>query len=362
MHVPTDDRKFPGREFGQIVSLGDTPQTWAVDGIISHKGKGRKAIFQLKWKTGDTTWEPYRIVRHLQALETYCEAQGVANVGKLKHGGEIVEGSEPEDYETNHIGLAGKYDEEYLTQDEENSPDCPLPCFSITPIVPYLQYLFTMSNTPSTVPPPTPGYSTISDGALAAILNSKNEAQKASNEMILKLLNRREQKAPKWKGKGKDRKKTSHRQRQAKAKRASKDPAAHIITNREQHGTHPHMLPLGNDWETAGLANNAPVPLSEAELIAAVESARIDQLQAQPPIPAYTPQGSTLIASEPPPHPTLNSTPNAHSHPNLANTSNVPAHSTHIRTQTTLVSNSKEELIDYEDEPMEDAGTSKATH
>ncbi|QRW13180.1 hypothetical protein RhiLY_12179 [Ceratobasidium sp. AG-Ba] len=210
--------------------------------------------------------------------------------------------------------------------------------------------------------------------------------------MILKLSNRREQKVPKWKGKGKDKKKTSHRQRQAKAKRASEDPVAHIITNREQHGTHPHMLTLGNYWETAGLTNNAPhqgilwglesllepaelerhmplsltkcpdaVPLSEAELIAAVESARIDQLQAQPPVPAYTPQGSTLIASEPP-HPTLNSTPNAHSHPNLANTSNVPTHSTHIRTQTTLVSNSEEELIDYEDEPMEDAGTSKATH
>ncbi|QRV96035.1 Pol polyprotein/retrotransposon [Ceratobasidium sp. AG-Ba] len=342
MHIPTDDRKFPD--------------------AMSHKGKGCKAIFQLKWKTGDTTWEPYRTVRHLQALDTYCEAQGVENVGKLKHGGDIVEGSEPEDYEANFLGLACETDEEYLTDDEVNSPSHTVSCFSVAPVPLYSP---TMSNALSTVPPPMPGYSTISDGAMAMILNSKNDAQKASNEVFLELSGRRDQRMPRWKpkgkGKGKDKKKTSHRQRQAKAKRASQDPAAHTITNGERPGTHPHMLPLGNDWETAGLDNSAPVPLSEAELIAAVESARIDQLQAQPPVPAYTPQGPTPIANGPT-HPTLNGTPNAHNHSNLANTSNVPTHSTHIITQTTLVSNTEEELIDYEDEPMEDAGATKATH
>ncbi|QRV87184.1 hypothetical protein RhiJN_15202 [Ceratobasidium sp. AG-Ba] len=77
--------------------------------------------------------------------------------------------------------------------------------------------------------------------------------------------------------------------------------------NREQPGTHPHMLPLRNNWETARLDNSAPIPLSKAELIATVESARINQLQAQPPVPAYIPQGSTLIAKESA-HSTLNGT------------------------------------------------------
>lgn len=78
-----EDRKFPGREYGQITSRGDMPQEWAVDRITSLMGKGREAIFELLWKSGDRTWEPYRSVRHLEALEAYCEAQGVKNAKSL---------------------------------------------------------------------------------------------------------------------------------------------------------------------------------------------------------------------------------------------------------------------------------------
>ncbi|QRV93625.1 Transposon Tf2-1 polyprotein [Ceratobasidium sp. AG-Ba] len=105
-HVPVDDRRFPGREFNQIATLGDAPQEWAVDRITSHKGKGRDAIFEILWKTGDRTWEPYRTVRHLAALDSYCEAQGVTHANKLtaKPGDEYFDG-EPEELELNHISL-----------------------------------------------------------------------------------------------------------------------------------------------------------------------------------------------------------------------------------------------------------------
>ncbi|QRW17517.1 Ty3/Gypsy polyprotein/retrotransposon [Rhizoctonia solani] len=85
-HKPVDDRRFPGRNLNQVTSIGESPQEWAVDRITSHKGKGRNAIFELVWKTGDRTWEPYQNIKHLEALETYREAQGVPNAGKLPIG------------------------------------------------------------------------------------------------------------------------------------------------------------------------------------------------------------------------------------------------------------------------------------
>jgi len=59
IHKPMDDRRFPGREFGQIVSLG--------------------GFFEILWKSGDRTWEPYSVVRRLEALNNYFEALGVTS-------------------------------------------------------------------------------------------------------------------------------------------------------------------------------------------------------------------------------------------------------------------------------------------
>ncbi|KDQ05535.1 hypothetical protein BOTBODRAFT_79894, partial [Botryobasidium botryosum FD-172 SS1] len=53
VHVPNDDRRFPGRQIEQITGFGDLPNEWAVDRIVSHYGTGSQAIFQVKWKTGD---------------------------------------------------------------------------------------------------------------------------------------------------------------------------------------------------------------------------------------------------------------------------------------------------------------------
>ncbi|KDQ07796.1 hypothetical protein BOTBODRAFT_89333, partial [Botryobasidium botryosum FD-172 SS1] len=77
VHVPNDDRKFPGRQLEQITGFGEAPDEWAVDRIVSHHGTGTSAIFEVRWKTGDHSWEPYHAVRKLAALESYCEAFGI---------------------------------------------------------------------------------------------------------------------------------------------------------------------------------------------------------------------------------------------------------------------------------------------
>ncbi|TDL18540.1 hypothetical protein BD410DRAFT_698614, partial [Rickenella mellea] len=83
IHVPNDDRRFPGRQLNQIPGFGDNPREWQVDRILSHSGKGREADFQIQWSTGDVTWAPYEEVKHLEALSAYCEAMGISNPSKL---------------------------------------------------------------------------------------------------------------------------------------------------------------------------------------------------------------------------------------------------------------------------------------
>ncbi|KAI0371574.1 hypothetical protein BV20DRAFT_908432, partial [Pilatotrama ljubarskyi] len=82
-HFPNDDRRFPGRQFHQLPGFGEQPREWAVDRIISHAGKGVDAEFEVQWTTGDVTWAPYCDVRHLQALEEYFEALGIAHARQL---------------------------------------------------------------------------------------------------------------------------------------------------------------------------------------------------------------------------------------------------------------------------------------
>ncbi|KIJ60876.1 hypothetical protein HYDPIDRAFT_138640 [Hydnomerulius pinastri MD-312] len=59
IHVPNDDRLFPGRLETQVADFGEIEPEWSVDKILSHHGKGVDAIFEIKWSTGDVTWLPY---------------------------------------------------------------------------------------------------------------------------------------------------------------------------------------------------------------------------------------------------------------------------------------------------------------
>jgi hypothetical protein len=82
IHVPNDDRRFPGRQMNQIATLGNSEE-WAVSLINTHHGKGADALFELSWKTGDRAWLPYHEVSHLEALSQYLESQGVSRISEL---------------------------------------------------------------------------------------------------------------------------------------------------------------------------------------------------------------------------------------------------------------------------------------
>jgi transposase InsO family protein len=86
IHVPNDDRLFPGRMDTQIGSGPDSDDEWAVDKIKSHAGSGEDSVFEILWKSGDVTWMPHYQIRHLQALESYLELMGVDVVSKLTTG------------------------------------------------------------------------------------------------------------------------------------------------------------------------------------------------------------------------------------------------------------------------------------
>ena len=47
IHIPNNDRLFPGREVGQVTGLSDENQEWTVDLIETHTGKGRTALFKV---------------------------------------------------------------------------------------------------------------------------------------------------------------------------------------------------------------------------------------------------------------------------------------------------------------------------
>jgi hypothetical protein len=76
-HHPNDDALFPHREAHPFYDLG-TPddQEWLVDEIIAHKWDANKLSFQIRWNLGDTTWEPYKACKNLQALDAYLELMG----------------------------------------------------------------------------------------------------------------------------------------------------------------------------------------------------------------------------------------------------------------------------------------------
>ena len=85
-HIPNDDRLFPGRMDTQIGSTPETEGEWAVDRILSHAGSKTDSIFEIKWKSGDTTWLPYYQITHLQALTDYLDLQGENQIENLSKG------------------------------------------------------------------------------------------------------------------------------------------------------------------------------------------------------------------------------------------------------------------------------------
>ncbi|KAJ3752801.1 hypothetical protein EV360DRAFT_5251, partial [Lentinula raphanica] len=81
IHIPNDDRLFPGRSYEQL--LGQDEGEWQVDRILTHKGNRGDAMFKILWKSGDTTWLPYSKIQNLEPLKEYFEALGISNISEL---------------------------------------------------------------------------------------------------------------------------------------------------------------------------------------------------------------------------------------------------------------------------------------
>ena len=85
VHVPNNDRLFPGRTASQI-GLTDVFDTeWKVERIVQHAGRGVSATFEVEWPTGDRTWIDYDTAKNLIALEQYFETLGVKDISELQN-------------------------------------------------------------------------------------------------------------------------------------------------------------------------------------------------------------------------------------------------------------------------------------
>ncbi|KIJ35994.1 hypothetical protein M422DRAFT_180015, partial [Sphaerobolus stellatus SS14] len=84
IYIANDDHHFPGRQIHQVLtSLVSDTNEWEVDRIISHTGRGWEAQFKLKWELGDVTWEPWHVIKKLEASQEYCELMGISNMRQL---------------------------------------------------------------------------------------------------------------------------------------------------------------------------------------------------------------------------------------------------------------------------------------
>jgi hypothetical protein len=69
-HEPNDDMLFPNRASVDVYDFS-TPDDakWIVDELDSHRWNGKGLEFQVRWNTGETTWEPLESCKELAALD-----------------------------------------------------------------------------------------------------------------------------------------------------------------------------------------------------------------------------------------------------------------------------------------------------
>ena len=103
IHVPNDDRLFPGQLDNQIWEFEDAEHEWAVERIKSHSGAKTDALFEIVWKSGDMTWLPYHKISHLNTLQQYFDVLGIESISELPDG----HGEPPKNFQVSlgHIDL-----------------------------------------------------------------------------------------------------------------------------------------------------------------------------------------------------------------------------------------------------------------
>jgi hypothetical protein len=84
IHIPNDNRKFPGRLDAQVLDFSDEQEPeWAVSKIWSHTGAQEEAMFEVEWRAGDVTWLPYASISHLDALTEYLDLLSLTDINSL---------------------------------------------------------------------------------------------------------------------------------------------------------------------------------------------------------------------------------------------------------------------------------------
>ena len=98
VHIPNDDRLFPGRLDTQLGTDETFSGEWAVDRILSHSGSGQNSVFEVKWAAGDVTWLPGDRISDLQALNAYLDLLGIEKISDLPKGDGNPPGDDPQVY------------------------------------------------------------------------------------------------------------------------------------------------------------------------------------------------------------------------------------------------------------------------
>ena len=83
MHVPNDNRLFPGCMNTQLSDTLKLDDEWTVEQILSHAGAGANSSFEIKWRSGDVTWLPYYQITHLNVLTEYFYLLGISKGSNL---------------------------------------------------------------------------------------------------------------------------------------------------------------------------------------------------------------------------------------------------------------------------------------
>jgi hypothetical protein len=86
IHLPNDDCRFPECSFQQVTDLVSVQTEHEVKRILTHFGRARHAWFEIEWSSGDRTWLPYHDIKHLTALKSYLENQGIGSIELLPRG------------------------------------------------------------------------------------------------------------------------------------------------------------------------------------------------------------------------------------------------------------------------------------
>lgn len=82
LHVPNNNRHFPGRQLQQILDIG-VSEEWSVSRVSDHHGQGTDALFKVEYTTGDHVWLPYHDVARLEAVGQYLESLGAPSIKHL---------------------------------------------------------------------------------------------------------------------------------------------------------------------------------------------------------------------------------------------------------------------------------------